>query len=235
MKLSSRLQACADFVIPGNTAADIGTDHGYLPIYLYRKGICPRVFAADLREKPLASARANARRYGIEERIEFFLSYGLQNLPVEELQTVICAGMGGDCIAEILRSCPRCFEEGRQFILQPQSATPELRLFLSQNGFEILRETFAQDGRFVYAIMDVRYTGEAKPFLCGEEYLPQGEVPRQDPLYAAFLHRVEEVLVETVENMHQGRNVDPGKLRHFESALELVREECTNGICSGCI
>lgn len=231
MKLSSRLQACADYVIRGNTVADVGTDHGYLPIYLYRNGICPKVYASDLREKPLASARANARRYGIESEITFCLSDGLQNLPVEELQTVICAGMGGDCIAEILRSCPQCFTEDRQFVLQPQSATPELRLFLSRSGFEIRRETFAQDGRFVYAIMDVRYTGHAKPFLKGEEYLPQGEINRNDPLCAAFLQRVEDVLVQTVENMHRGREVDQDKLLHFEAALELVREERSNGIC----
>lgn len=231
MKLSSRLQACADFVIRGNTVADIGTDHGYLPIYLYQNGIAPRVYAADLREKPLASARANAQRFGIGDKITFCLSDGLENLPVEELQTIICAGMGGDCIAEILKNCPQCFTEGRQFILQPQSATPELRLYLSRNGFEIRRETFAQDGRFVYAIMDVRFTGRAKPFQNGEEYLPQGDIQRNDPLYAGFLQRVEEVLVKTVDNMHRGRDVDQQKLRHFESALRLVREERCNGIC----
>lgn len=231
MKLSSRLQACADFVIRGNTAADIGTDHGYLPIYLYQNGICPKVFAADLREKPLASAKANAFRYGIEQEITFCLSDGLQNLPVAELGTVICAGMGGDCIAEILKNCPQCYTEGRQFILQPQSATPELRLYLSSHGFEIRRETFAQDGRFVYAIMDVRYTGHTQPFRNGEEYLPQGQVHRRNPLYAAYLQRVEEVLIKTVDNMHRGRDVDQEKLCHFESALMLVREERSNGIC----
>ena len=98
MKLSSRLLTCAQMVRKGNVAADIGTDHGYLPIYLLETGICPRVIASDIREMPLDAARRSARRAGIDRGITFYLSDGLKNLPLEEFQTVIRAGMGGDCI-----------------------------------------------------------------------------------------------------------------------------------------
>ncbi len=80
MKLSSRLQACADLVRPGGTLADIGTDHGHLPIYLLKNNICTHVIAADLREKPLQFARQNASLYGVTEHIEFFLSDGLLDI-----------------------------------------------------------------------------------------------------------------------------------------------------------
>ena len=55
--ISNRLLLCAEFVPRGSRAADIGTDHGYLSIYLLREGICPFVTAADLREQPLQKAR----------------------------------------------------------------------------------------------------------------------------------------------------------------------------------
>ena len=62
--ISNRLLLCAEFVPRGSRAADIGTDHGYLSIYLLREGICPFVTAADLREQPLQKARENDARFG---------------------------------------------------------------------------------------------------------------------------------------------------------------------------
>lgn len=69
--ISNRLLLCAEFVPCGSRAADIGTDHGYLSIYLLREGICPFVTAADLREQPLQKARENAARFGVSENMQF--------------------------------------------------------------------------------------------------------------------------------------------------------------------
>lgn len=41
MKLSHRLETIASFVRRGSIIADIGTDHGYIPIYLVKEGISP--------------------------------------------------------------------------------------------------------------------------------------------------------------------------------------------------
>ena len=65
LPISNRLLLCAALVPPCRVTADVGTDHGYLGIHLLRSGVCGRVIAADLREKPLASARANAAAFGI--------------------------------------------------------------------------------------------------------------------------------------------------------------------------
>ena len=67
LPISKRLLRCAELVPPCRAAADLGTDHGYLAIHLLQTGRCARVIAADLREKPLASARANAAAFGICE------------------------------------------------------------------------------------------------------------------------------------------------------------------------
>ena len=42
MRLSKRLKAVADMVTKGNIVADIGTDHGYVPIYLVKNNICKK-------------------------------------------------------------------------------------------------------------------------------------------------------------------------------------------------
>ena len=81
LPLSDRLAACCRFVHPGDRVADVGCDHGYLSIHLLQTGIASHVYASDVREGPLSSAKRNAAVYGITEKIDFFLSDGVQSLP----------------------------------------------------------------------------------------------------------------------------------------------------------
>lgn len=223
MKLSARLQACADLVQRGNVAADIGTDHGRLPIYLLKNHICPRVIAADLREKPLNSARQNAAHYGMGESISFCLSDGLQSIPRGDFRTVICAGMGGETICSILEAAKDIWTMDYQFILQPQSAPYELRSFLSRNGFFIRREILARDGKFVYTVMEVVW-GQSMPLGAGGIYRPQGQVLRQGELYREYMERVLDSLSMTVAGLQNARDENPEKLYQFECALAELRD-----------
>lgn len=121
--ISNRLLLCAEFVPRGTRAADIGTDHGYLAVYLLREGICPFVTAADLREQPLQKARENAARFGVSENMQFFLSDGLQSIPPGAADTIIMAGMGGDLMVRILEAAP----VGLRCALYAHFATAERR------------------------------------------------------------------------------------------------------------
>ena len=178
--LSKRLAACAALVPRGAVAADVGTDHGYLSIYLVQQGICPRVIASDLRQKPLEKARENVLRYGASEQITLLLSDGLKNFLPGSFDTLICAGMGGDCICAILQAAPWLKDGRYTLILQPQSSGNDLRRWLGQNGFSIERETLVLDGRFLYGVMAVRYGA-------GRELTPGGAVCLRRPF--AFRRR----------------------------------------------
>ena len=81
LPLSTRLLACADFISPGDRVADVGCDHGYLGIYLLTNGIASSVIASDVNELPLQSARVNSRKYGVADKMRFFLSDGVRNIP----------------------------------------------------------------------------------------------------------------------------------------------------------
>lgn len=223
MKLSARLQVCADMVKRGGVAVDVGTDHGRLPIYLLKNGICPRAVAADLREKPLNSARQNAAAYGLGDEISFYLSDGLSAIPRGDWRTVICAGMGGETICSILEAARDIWTPEYQFILQPQSAPYELRQFLSKNGFTIRREVLARDGKFVYTVMEV-YWGQEMPLRLGEIYRPQGEVLRQGELYRDYMDRVLDSLSMTVAGLQKAAEGTEEKLAWFETALRELRE-----------
>lgn len=219
MKLSDRLLACAELVNKGNAVVDVGTDHGYLPIYLLQNGISPRVIAADLREKPLQAARSNAEKFGIQENISFMLSDGLKNIPTDQVRTIICAGMGGNLIESILLSARDIWSLDYQFVLQPQSDVAQFREFLWTNEFTILREKLAMDNRFIYSVMDVRYGG-GTPKTMGEYFLPS--CLKDDPLFGRYAYRVKEGILQTLRNLKKARTPQEEKLAYFTLALSEV-------------
>ena len=58
MDISKRLELVAGLVTR-DVIADIGTDHGYVPIYLYKKGKIRKAYASDVRKGPLEKCRQN--------------------------------------------------------------------------------------------------------------------------------------------------------------------------------
>ena len=101
LPISPRLLACADLVPPCRRAADVGCDHGYLAIHLIRSGIAGQVIASDINEAPLQSALHNAARYGVREKMSFYRSDGVRQIP-HDFDCLICAGMGGDTMVSIM-------------------------------------------------------------------------------------------------------------------------------------
>lgn len=169
LPLSDRLLACCGFVHPGDRVADVGCDHGYLSIHLLQTGVASHVYASDVRPGPLSSAKRNAAVYGITEKIDFFLSDGVQSLP-RDFDTLVCAGMGGDTMISILSAAPWLKSDRYRLILQCQSKTPDLRRYLSENGWAISRETVLRDGRFLYTVMEVLWNPEAPRLTVGQCY-----------------------------------------------------------------
>jgi tRNA (adenine22-N1)-methyltransferase len=103
MKLSPRLKLLADFAAEGKRIADVGTDHGYLPVWLALYGRTESIAATDIRIGPLQSAICKAREAGVLDRIRFVLCDGLCCDGAQDTDTVIIAGMGGETIAAILK------------------------------------------------------------------------------------------------------------------------------------
>lgn len=79
-KISDRLIRVAELVPEGSRLADVGTDHGYVPIWLLEKGIIPSAIAMDVNRGPLLRARENRDRYGYQKVMELRLSNGLEKL-----------------------------------------------------------------------------------------------------------------------------------------------------------
>ena len=154
VRLSARLMAVAGFVKPGSRVADIGTDHGYIPIYLVQTGKAISALAMDVRIGPLERAREHIREYGLDA-IDTRLSDGLERLRPGEADTVIIAGMGGELEMKILEEGRGLWEHVGHFILSPQSEPGRVRRFLDENGFSIEDEAMVKDEGKFYTVMSV--------------------------------------------------------------------------------
>jgi len=137
IKLPGRLGALADYIDKGSAVADIGTDHGYLPVYLAQTGLAERIIASDISAGSLDSARRSASRYKVAESIEFIVAPGLCGIVHSDVDTIVIAGLGGETIVDILKDAPWTKTQDIKLLLQPQSKIDVLCRFLYDNGYTI--------------------------------------------------------------------------------------------------
>lgn len=153
IKLTDRLQVLADQIEKNETMADIGTDHGFLPIYLWENGICPKVIMGDVSAGSLDKARVNAASLYPEETFDLRLGDGIQTLKDGEVDDVVIAGMGGILMTEILGKNPEKSHSFKKLILQPRSGQGKLRHWLLHNGFEIICENLVREGKYICEVL----------------------------------------------------------------------------------
>ena len=153
MKLSGRMEAVAAMVSPVGILADIGTDHGYVPVALVERGIAGRAIAADVRPGPLSRAQQTIARAGLGQQISTRLSDGLCAFAPGEMDAIVIAGMGGALVIRILKDGRRVAHSANQIVLQPQSEIAGVRRFLMQDGYVILdEEMVCEDGKYYTVI-----------------------------------------------------------------------------------
>lgn len=234
--LSGRMQMLADMVTAGNSVADVGCDHAFLPIYLVQTGRCPGCLAMDVRKGPISGAEEHIASYGLEEYIETRLSDGLSAYHKGEAQTLVCAGMGGRLMERILAEGGEKTRDFSELILQPQSEIPEFRIFLRQAGFLITEEeAVCEDGRYYFAMKAVygEQNLQAAPAenelydLYGKQLLL-----RKHPILRQYLLKrrqtVEELITQLGRKGSRRSETRKGELalekQHLESALVLLQD-----------
>lgn len=158
--LSRRMQMLADMVTAGSRVADVGCDHGLLPIYLVRTGKSPKCLAMDVRKGPLSGAEKHIAFCGLGEYIETRLSDGLMAYHIGEAETLVCAGMGGRLMERILTEGGEKSRSFAELILQPQSEIPEFRRFLRNAGYLITGEEAVYEEKKFYFAMKAVYRGQ---------------------------------------------------------------------------
>ena len=169
MELSKRLKRIAEHVDKCESVADIGTDHGYIPIYLVKEGICKKAIASDINKGPIEKAKVNVAFEGVSNRVKCLLGPGLNPLKVGEVNGVILAGMGGNLTRDILLADMDKVKKYDFIILQPAQNPEVLREFLYKNDYEIIDEDLIKDeGRF-YELFKVKYNENSEKLVFEDE------------------------------------------------------------------
>ncbi len=228
MKLSDRLETVLSFVACEGTAADIGTDHGYVPIELVRRKLVKRALAMDVQKGPLSRAEKNVKAAGLEEKIETRLSDGLNKLRPGEAETVIIAGMGGELLIHILEQGERMWESVNQWVCSPHSEIPKVRRWLWEHKFPIVRESMVYEEEKYYTILDVRnpktWDGPAFP---GEDFRKQfryGEflLKERAPVFIRYLEEEEGKLLALSETLRAQADTSMRAAKRLKETKEIL-------------
>ena len=223
MQLSKRLRTSVGMCMPCGTAADIGTDHGFVPIALLQEKRAEKCIAADINAGPLARAREHICAAGLGDSCEFRQGSGLSVLREDEAELVVIAGMGGLLIREILREGRGKLGAAKQLVLSPHTDVPAVRRTLAELDFGICDEAVIQeDGKFYTVISAV--PGSLP--LTEEELLYGPVLLRKRP--PAFLRQLRQKLRKEEEILKKIRYSDkedsmPAAAAHGQEAERLRR------------
>jgi tRNA (adenine22-N1)-methyltransferase len=221
--LDDRLQAVADFVPPASSVADIGTDHGYLAIELFKINSTRRVIAADLNAGPCQAARRTISEAGFSDSIEVRQGDGLAALTPGEVDTVCIAGMGGKLEADILGARPAVTTKLQCLVLQPQNGFEYLRGWLYDHNCHIEDEKLSKvDGRVYQIIKAIQ--GHKEPLTEAELILGPVLIKNRPALFAEHVQNNIEQLDKIRQGLQKGGSHTRDKLAEIEARIKLLEE-----------
>ena len=186
VSLSKRLNAVASLVELGSSVADVGTDHGYIPVYLVENKISPFVVAMDINEKPLASCKSLVKAAGFEDVISTRLSNGLEKISGDEADDIVIAGMGGELISQIIENWEYSKDRSKHFILQPMTKSEELMRWLFANGFSVIKRDCCTAAKKCYTVILAEYSGEVRTVSESDLFL-YGLDPKNNSMHRRFI------------------------------------------------
>ena len=207
--LSMRLERVAAHVPAGARLADIGSDHGYLPVALMRRGAIATAVAGEVAMTPFRSAERTVRENGLDQRITVRLANGLAAIETGDGITAISiCGMGGETIRDILDSGKARLSGQERLILQPNGGEQPLRQWLMENGYRILCEELLRENRFYYEIIVAERDG---PVMYTAEQLYFGPLQMQarSPAFLSKWQRLLRQKQKTLTNFAQARQAVP--------------------------
>ena len=219
--ISERLKAVAGMVTKGKKVADIGTDHGYVPIYLVENSICSKVYAMDINESPLKIADKNIAIHGLSDKIETIQSNGMEKLKDNMVDGAIISGMGGDLIVDIL-SRGKNIKGINELVLSPHRRVDLVRKYLLENNWEIIDEKMLIDSGKYYTIIKA-LKNDKKLHMYSDVELKYGKIllDNKDLVLKGYLEKEYLKFAEIFEKMKANKS---DNMQEVENIIYLNRE-----------
>ncbi|WP_306092875.1 tRNA (adenine(22)-N(1))-methyltransferase TrmK [Pseudomonas sp. SZ57] len=210
-RLSMRLERVATHVPAGARLADIGSDHGYLPVALLNRGVIAAAVAGEVALTPFCAAERTVRENDLEDQVSVRLADGLAAIEAEDAITAISlCGMGGETIRDILEAGQARLSGQERLILQPNGGEQPLRVWLMKHDYRIVSEEVLRENRFDYEIIVAERTGPVN-YTAEELYFGPLQMQARSP---AFLLKWQRLLGKKHKTLH-----------NFERAQQAVNEE----------
>lgn len=227
IKLTERLKLIADMIEKGETVVDIGTDHGFLPLFLWGNKISPKVIMADISEGSLDKARQNCIAAHPDMNFDLRLGDGLEVLDYGEVDTVVMAGMGGILISEMLDWDIEKTLSFKKFIFQPRSNCGILRKWLNENGFMIESEHLVREGRriceVITAIAPKEISSKARPGMSIFEYeFPDSLIEQSNDLTEEYLNTHLASEKNIIANIVKGKGEEAYDDDNYKERMRMI-------------
>ncbi len=187
--LDYRMRAAADFVRQGAVFADIGTDHGYLPVFLFEEKRIKHAIASDIHQAPLERAKRNIKERGYLEQTTFMLANGLLGMENRGLTDIAICGMGGEMIVSVLDNASFVRDSKINLILQPMTKIQDLRRYLAEHGFAIKEERIVKASGKLYFCLLASFTGENETLSPIETLLGRYNIENKPPLFLEMVEK----------------------------------------------
>lgn len=220
-----RLERVAANVPLGARLADIGSDHGYLPVAMMRRGVITSAVAGEVAATPFHAAQRTVRDNGLEQHITVRLADGLAAIDAGDGITAISiCGMGGETIRDILDSGKAHLSGQERLILQPNGGEQPLRQWLMDNGYRILCEELLQENRFYYEII-VAERAEPVTYTDEELYFGPLQLRARSPDFLAKWQRMLRQKHKTLASLEQARQTVPdAKVQEIAEQARWISE-----------
>ena len=224
MDISERLKLIASFVKTSRTIADIGTDHGYIPIYLVKNGAVDSAIACDINKEPVRRAKNNVSMNHLSERIETRLGNGLTPVMKGETDGFVIAGMGGMLMVEILSRDKEKTCAAKELVLSPQSDLDAVRHFLHDNGFKITDEEMLFEDGIYYTVMRAEHGEEV--YNNEAEYLfGRINIEKKSTVLKACLEHIMDKNNSVMEKLRKAATENSlGRLKEIEHYNSICQE-----------
>lgn len=226
IKLTERLAAIAGEIRQGEKVLDIGTDHGYLPLALWEKGISPHVIMSDISPGSLKKAEENCRHFFPETTFDIRLGSGLETVEKGEADCAVLAGMGGILIRDILAEDKNKSLAFKKIILQPRNNIGILRYWLLNNGFHISNEQLVREGKYICEILTAVPGERAVSRNLGEDRIeyqyPHTLIDFKGPLTEEYLQGKLNKEKSILEGMMRSTRQSPAALRSQKYRIDYL-------------
>lgn len=225
MNLSKRLGTVASMVTRGNIAADVGTDHGYVAIYLVEQGISPAAFAMDINKGPLERAKEHIAEAKLEDKITLIQSDGMKGLEGHKVDTAVVAGMGGILICKILKESP-VMGGLKELVLSPHSDVDKVRKCVMEQGFNITDEKMVEDYGKYYNIIKAEKSEDLEVYTDWDYKFGKLMFRNKDEVFYEYLQKLHKKYTDIIELLN--KNESGVSKRNYE--LREMLKDCEKAI-----